>query len=132
MMEGDSLPRPARFRGPRYPFKLLGARAVDELVAAFVVDTAGRVEKSSITFVQPPSHREFQESVCKFLQDEATFIPGQTNGRARRTLVFMPFAFTLNFDAPSGPAPDVKGMQEHARAAPRDQLVAELENRPHC
>ena len=131
--EGDSLPRPARIdRGPRYPTSLRSSGVTGQLVAAFVIDTAGRAEPRSISFVGPFAHREFQESVCKFLREEARFVPGRSGDRPRRTLVFMAFAFTLGFAGPTGPAPDVKGYQKRARALPRDELVADLESRPHC
>ena len=133
MTDGDSLPRPERLTGgPQYPVKLRNGRISGQLAVAFVVDTTGRVEPASISFVLPPAHAEFQESVCTFLIDRARFVPGRTNGRPRRTLVFVPFAFTVSFGAPLGPRPNVKAMQEHARALPRDQLVAELESDPHC
>jgi TonB family protein len=133
MMHGDSLPRPVALeRGPRYPRSLLTDRATGQLVVAFVVDTTGRAEPRSISFVEPSAHRDLQESVCDFLRDEARFVPRLSDGRLRRTLVFMPFAFTIGFAPTARPAADVKGYQERARTLPRDALVAELESRPHC
>ncbi len=133
MMDGDSLPRPVAWdRGPRYPRSLLTKRATGRLLVAFVVDTTGRAEPRSISFVEPSTHRELQESVCDFLRNEAHFVPRRSDGRPRRTLVFMPFGFTLGFVPPASPAPDVKGYQERARDMARDALVAELESRPHC
>ena len=133
MMTGDWLPRPAGFdRGPRYPVGLRNRGVMGQVVAAFVIDTSGRVEPRSISFMQPAAHPEFQQSVCNFLRDEARFIPRRSEGRPRRALVFMPFAFTLNFADPPGPAPNVSAYETRARELPRDQLVAELESRSHC
>jgi TonB family protein len=136
MRADDSLPRPTVLdRGPRYPVSLRNRHIQGQLVAAFVIDTAGRVEAQSISFVEPGSHREFQQSVCKFLREEARFIPGRSDGRPRRTLVFMPFTFTLSIFGPpvdTPPGVNVKAYQERARELPRDRLVAELESRPQC
>ena len=133
MMDGDSLPRPVALdRGPRYPRSLITKRATGRLVVAFVVDTTGRAEPRSISFVEPSTHRELQQSVCDFLRNDARFVSRRSDGRPRRTLVVMPFGFTLGFIPPPSPAPDVKRYQERAREMPRDALVAELESRPHC
>jgi TonB family protein len=132
MMADDSLPRPARIdRGPQYPVELRGAGVTGQLVAAFVIDGSGRVEAPSISFVEPAPHPDFHKSVCEFLR-EARFIPARSGGGPQRTLVFMPFRFLLSTAPPLGPQSDVKQYQTRARELPREELVAELEKRPHC
>ena len=129
-MADDSLPRPARVdRGPRYPVGLRGGGVTGQLVAAFVIDSTGRVEFPSITFVE--SAHAFHKSVCDFLRD-SRFVPRRHDGVPQRTLVFMPFRFWLSTAPPLGPAPNVKVYQTRARELPREELVAELEKRPHC
>jgi hypothetical protein len=44
-----------------------------QLMAAFVIDSTGRVEFPSITFVEPP-HSDFHKSICEFLRD-GRFVP---------------------------------------------------------
>lgn len=130
-MAGDSLPRPARIdRGPRYPVGLRGAGETGQLIAAFVIDSAGRVELPSITFVEP-ARSDFHKSICEFLR-EGRFVPPRSGGVPQRTLVFMPFRFWLSTAPPLGPPPDVKVYQTRARALPREELVAELEKGQHC
>jgi TonB family protein len=132
MMADDTLPRPARLgRGPRYPVRLRDRRVTGQLVAAFVIDGTGRVELPSVSFVEPGPHPDFQKSVCEFLRD-ARFVPASSGGVPQRTLVFMPFGFSLSIAPPLGPAPNVRRHQTLARELPREELVAELEKRPHC
>jgi hypothetical protein len=64
--------------------------------------------------------------VCEFLR-EARFVPARNGGAPQRTLVFMPFLFSLSTAPPLGPAPDVKRHQTRARELPREELVADLE-----
>jgi hypothetical protein len=57
MSTGDSLPRPARIgRGPLYPVSLRNGGITGHVIAAFVIDTTGRVEARSITFLADRSH----------------------------------------------------------------------------
>jgi TonB family protein len=130
-MAGDSLPRPARIdRGPRYPVGLRGEGVAGQLMAAFVIDSTGRVEFSSITFVES-AHADFHKSVCDFLRD-ARFVPPRSDGVPQRTLVFMPFRFWLSTAPPLGPQTNVQVYQMRARQLPREELIAELEKGPHC
>jgi TonB family protein len=130
-MADDSLPRPARIDcGPRYPIGLRDDGVTGQLIAALVIDSTGRVEFPSISFVES-AHPDFQKSVCDFLRD-ARFIPPRSGGVRQRTLVFMPFRFSLSIAPPLGPQPNVKVYQTRARQLPGEELVAELEKRPHC
>jgi hypothetical protein len=130
-MADDSLPRPTSLpRGPVYPVSLRDDRVTGQLMAAFVVDTSGRVELPSITFVEP-AHADFQKSVCDFLRD-TPFIPARRDGMPQRTLVFAPFRFTLSTEPPLGPQTNVNVYKTRARSLPREELVAELEKGQHC
>lgn len=130
-LPSDSLPRPVhRNRGPEYPVDLRGSGVTGQLMAAFVVDSTGRVEFRSITFVEP-ADVGFHHSVCRFLRD-TQFRPARSDGIPRRALVFAPFRFTISSAPPLGPQTNVNVYATRARSAPREELIAALEKQPHC
>jgi TonB family protein len=130
-MSDGSLPHQAGIdRVPRYPVGLRSGGVTGQLIVAFVIDSTGRVEFPSISFVES-AHPEFHKSVCDFVR-EARFIPPRRDGVPQRILVFMPFRFTLSTAPPLGPQTNVAVYQRRASERPREELVAELEGRPHC
>jgi protein TonB len=80
-------------RPPRYPLVLERAGVAGDVVAQFVVDTAGRVERGSVTILQA-SHTEFAHSVRERLV-QLRFIPARAQGRVVRQLVEQRFAFEI-------------------------------------
>ena len=78
---------------PRYPEALRAAGASGEVVAEFVVDTAGRVEPSSVAIVAS-THALFEQSVRDALR-RMRFQPAEAGGRRVRQLVRQPFTFSL-------------------------------------
>ncbi len=78
---------------PRYPDLLRAQRIEGRAVARFVVGTDGRVELSTLTFVES-THPAFEESVRAALP-RLRFTPGRVERRAVRQWVEVPFGFRL-------------------------------------
>lgn len=76
---------------PTYPDRLLHEGTAGRVVAEFVVDTLGRVERETLGVVSS-SHREFADAVMVALT-RAIFRPAIRNGRRVRQLVQQPFSF---------------------------------------
>jgi protein TonB len=78
---------------PAYPPRLSSAGVEGEVLARFVVDTAGRVETKSIEIVQT-SHALFGDAVTRWLR-ENRYSPALVDGRPVRQLVQQRIGFTL-------------------------------------
>ena len=79
---------------PLYPELLKAANVEGEVLAQFVVDTAGRVESNTFKVLKS-SHELFTLSVKSAL-DVLRFYPAELSGRKVRQLVQMPFVFGLS------------------------------------
>lgn len=80
-------------RPPRYPFALERAGITGDVVAQFVVDTTGRVERVSVD-IQRATHAEFARAVQERLA-ALRFVPARAGGRAVRQLVEQHFHFEV-------------------------------------
>jgi periplasmic protein TonB len=78
---------------PRYPETLARAGVEGVVVARFVVDTIGRVERLSVEITRA-DHALFEQSVREALS-RMRFAPAEARGRKVRQLVEQPFAFAL-------------------------------------
>lgn len=78
---------------PRYPTILANAGVQGTVFAQFVVDTAGRVEPSSIRFLKS-DHAQFERSVQDALL-RSRYSPAEAGGRRVRQLVEQAFSFAL-------------------------------------
>jgi periplasmic protein TonB len=78
---------------PRYPESLSRAGIEGTVVARFVVDTSGRVERGSIEIARA-DHPLFDQSVREAL-NRMRFAPAEAGGRRVRQLVEQPFSFAL-------------------------------------
>jgi protein TonB len=78
---------------PRYPGQLVSAGVEGTVLAQFVVDTLGRVERESIVMLRS-DHRQFELSVREALA-RMRFVPAEARGRKVRQLVQQPFSFAL-------------------------------------
>lgn len=79
---------------PSYPEALRAAGVQGTVVAAFVVDTLGRVESGSFRLLQPADDR-FVAAVKNSLA-RTRFIPAESRGVKVRQLVEQPFSFVIN------------------------------------
>jgi periplasmic protein TonB len=78
---------------PSYPEALRAAGVQGTVVAAFVVDTLGRVESGSFRLLEPADDR-FVAAVRNSLA-HARFIPAESRGAKVRQLVEQPFSFVI-------------------------------------
>lgn len=78
---------------PRYPAALRTSGMSGRVVVRFVVDTLGRAEAGDVVMVEA-THALFADAVREAL-DRYRFSPGVVEGRKVRTLVQLPFTFSL-------------------------------------
>ena len=78
---------------PRYPDMLRQSGATGQVVVRFVVDTLGRAEMGDVAVVEA-THPLFASAVKSALAFYR-FSPGEAAGRKVRTMVQVPFTFTL-------------------------------------
>jgi hypothetical protein len=98
---------------------------------AFVVDTTGRVEFPTISFLQT-ARQPLHQSVCDALSS-TRFAPGVSQRVPKRSLMVMPFSFAVLRDVLQGmPAFDIASYQRALAQQPRDSIIAQLERAPHC
>ena len=118
----------------RYPDRARAANRTAAPVAAFVVDTLGRVELPTASFLND-SDREFRQAVCELLP-QLRFEPFILDGQKWRVLLVQFYAFN------TWQAPDSVGVararalmherQENYARQPVAAVVSDLERRPHC
>ncbi|MDB4907811.1 MAG: hypothetical protein JWO05_2595 [Gemmatimonadetes bacterium] len=83
-----------RVTTPPYPDVLRRGSVEGEVVAQFVIDSVGNIERGSVMIVSSP-HALFSDAVRSTLP-ALRFMPGEVGGRPVRTLVRMPFVFSLH------------------------------------
>lgn len=80
-------------QAPLYPNALRASGVTGRVTARFVIDTTGRVELNGLE-IMDTSHPLFSEAVRSALA-RYRFTAGEYGGRKVRTMVMMPFVFTL-------------------------------------
>jgi hypothetical protein len=119
---------------PQYPDDARAAERTSAPVVAFVVDTAGRVESGTASFLNNPT-AEFRTAVCAALP-QFRFHPLVLDGQKQRVLLVQMYAFnTLKTpDTADVARADslTKASQERFGSRPVPDVVQELEQRPHC
>jgi Gram-negative bacterial TonB protein C-terminal len=120
--------------GPVYPRGLSPEKVTGATVVAFVIDTTGRVELETASFLNS-SRPEFVKAVCDFLPT-ARFQPFLVNEQKWRVLLVEMFAFntlavrdTVSLRAASALA---ARSQEEFSTEPIGKVVAQLTPLPHC
>ena len=78
---------------PRYPVALRESGVSGRVVIRFVVDTLGRAELGDVVIVEA-THALFADAVKNALE-RYHFSPGAVEGRKVRTMVQLPFTFSL-------------------------------------
>jgi hypothetical protein len=118
-------------RAPRYPDNERTAHNEAYIVLAYVIDTTGRAEWRSASFLREGS-ASFRESVCDYLR-RVRYTPLIQDGRARRALVIQAIAFGLEGGRlPPGSVPDPHPVREQVRREGIAASVAAFELLPHC
>ena len=80
-------------RAPVYPTLLRSAQVEGRVLLEFVIDTAGRVEPSTITTISS-SHSQFDQAARRALAS-CRYRPARWNDAPARVTVRMPFTFSL-------------------------------------
>jgi protein TonB len=78
---------------PRYPSMLESSHVEGDVLAQFVVDTAGRAEMSTFKVLQ--SSNDLFTSAVKNVLPNMRFYPAEAGGRKVKQIVQMPFKFTV-------------------------------------
>jgi hypothetical protein len=115
---------------PRYPRGLQEKGITGAPVAAFVIDTAGRVELETASFLNI-SRPEFAKAVCDLLP-KLRFQPFIVGEQKWRVLLVEMFAFN-NWPAPDSAASALAARnQEDFATKPIGRVVEQLASFPHC
>ena len=117
-------------KAPTFPEDLRrnGEEAI--VVVAAIIDTTGRIERGSASFVRI-TNPKFRQTVCTWL-GQVRFEPPRDGDALRRALVFIPLAFEVASDRSAAGEPSVIGYQRSARSMSRDSLGAQLSRLPGC
>ena len=115
---------------PRYPRGLEEKAITGAPVVAYVIDTTGRVELETASFVRS-SRPEFIKAVCEMLP-QFRFQPFLIGDQKWRVLLVESFAFNNWPEADSSAATLAARSQENFSTRPIATVVKELEPLPHC
>jgi hypothetical protein len=118
-----------RIASPRYPADERERSIEAHPIIAFVVDTTGRIESRTLTFLVAISPG-FQESLCEW-RKRIRMTPARVAGVARRTLIVQAFSFEIGSVTKRAP-PDVEPFKKHLRTIGSDSAFALLEGMSHC
>ena len=130
---GYQVDHPAAFdassAAPIYPDSLRQAGVEGEVLAQFVVDTLGIVERGSFVLLSA-THRLFTQSVREALP-AMHFRPAELNGQRIRQLVQVPFVFRLaQTQADTGRMTDTGQVAQGTPAAPKDSAAPDDSGAP--
>jgi hypothetical protein len=115
---------------PRYPRGLQEKGITSAMVVAFVIDTTGRVELETASFVKT-SRPEFVKAVCDLLP-KLRFQPFLVGDQKWRVLLVESFAFN-NWPEPDTAASTLAAhTQENFSTKPIVKVVDQLVSLPHC
>lgn len=119
---------------PAYPPRLLGKNIIGAPIVAFVIDTTGRVEIETASFVSV-ARPEFAKAVCDVLP-KLKYEPFLVGDQKSRVLVVMMFGFDMVVvpDTTTLRAASVLAhrTQEEFATQPIERVIAHLDSLPHC
>jgi hypothetical protein len=115
---------------PRYPRGLQAKGITGALVVAFVIDTTGRVELETASFVRT-SRPEFAKAVCDLLP-KLRFEPFLVADQKWRVLLVEMFAFNIWPEADTAAATLAAHTQENFATKPIVKVIPQLVSLPHC
>ena len=115
---------------PKYPREFMEKGIAGSMVAAYVIDTTGRVELETASFVKS-SRREFVKAVCDLLP-KLRFQPFLVGDQKWRVLLVESFAFNNKFEADARAIALAKQSQEEFSTKPIVNVVKQLVSLPHC
>jgi hypothetical protein len=128
------LRRDTSARFPRYPWDLVTRKTTGAPVVAFVIDTMGRVELKTATFLNAPQ-AVFAKAVCDGLP-KLRFQPFLVADQKWRVLLVEMYGFTTWPDSDSAArraaATLASRSQEEFSTKPIRKVIEQLEKLPHC
>jgi len=133
-MRARTLPPPVVRDFPKFPSDLASRMISGAVVVAYVIDTTGRVELASTSFLKA-THHEFANAVCDYLPN-VRYQPFLAGERKLRVLVVQIHEFV----APgSSDSPEIAAAlrlqsrtEDEFTRTPLVTIVNELEKLPHC
>lgn len=96
----------------------------------YVIDTTGRVERSTISFTSGAS-REFYDAVCTYLR-KARFTVVRRDSVPRRAFVIEPISFGIQGGEWWNKVADATPLRTAIAREGLTAWLAELEKQPHC
>ena len=114
---------------PEYPLEARRDGVEARPVVAYVVDTVGRIEIRTLTFLDPAPPVPFRLALCNWAR-EAHLTPLRRSGRAQRALIVQGFAFELAGGTRWGP--DTKPYRAWLQSTPPAELFQRLDRLPRC
>lgn len=119
---------------PKYPRGLGGSGIADAIVDAYVIDTTGRVEIETASFLQT-ARPEFQRAVCESLT-KIRYAPLMVGGVKRRALLIQTHIFVGSgrgdHDGEQAAAALLLKAEEEFANTPIANTVRKLDGLPHC
>jgi hypothetical protein len=119
---------------PKYPSALESAQISGALVDAFVIDTTGRVDLATTSFIQT-ARPEFALAVCEMLS-RMRYAPLVIGGAKRRALITQTHVFVGKGGSDEAGEPAASALrfrsQEEFASAPIVVTIRKLEPLPHC
>jgi TonB family protein len=113
-----------------YPSEARAQGVQAQAVVAFAIDTTGRIERGTMTFLQPVPPYAFQRALCDW-SVSVRYAPPLVDGQRRRLLTVQPWNFSLG-DRMSGRLPDMEPHMRYLRSVAPADAVAWLRGQPHC
>lgn len=118
----------------KYPSELESRQIAGTAVVAFVIDTTGRVEPGTVTFLNGPRH-EFADAVCDSVP-KFRYPPFVVEGRKRRVLIVQMHAFLSQQYPDASIVPDALSLrsrfEQEFAVTPIVTVVDRLKELPHC
>ena len=115
---------------PRYPVAERQAGTGAWPLVAYVIDTTGRIEPRTLTFLPPAPPRSFRDEFCIWA-GRVRFSPARVGGAARRALFVQPFSFEVS-GGERRSLPDAEPYRRRLRELGAVGAVAHLNSLPHC
>ena len=115
---------------PKTPRWMTQSSVTGAPVAAFVIDTTGRVEMETVSFVRPGGS-EFMKLTCEMLP-KFRFLPFMVGEQKWRVLLVESFAFNVLPEPDSAATNLASRTQEDFATKPIAKVVEQLSSLPHC
>ena len=119
---------------PKYPSALESDQVSAALVDAFVIDSTGRVELATVSFIQT-SRPEFELAVCEMLS-RMRYTPLVVEGVKRRALVTQAQVFVGKGGSDAAGEPAASALSSRLKndfaSTPIAATINKLESLPHC